>query len=309
MASLSSIVHLSPFDGGRDIAERAGMDTPPYQFSVSEFTTNPWTYEEDVERYSRLGVDAIEVCEIKLDRGRMAEQLALVGDHGLSVSSVQPVVRTLFPSRTQPEPVGVQDRMARFRETIVSVGHAGEGVPFITNTGIPPAGNVQEVFETAAREYRLLADFASERGARIALEPLNPSIANVESAIWTVEQAMRIVTAVDRPNFGICLDYWNIWQNPHVEESIRGAGDRILIAQVSDWRTPRSYADRLIVGGGEIPFPSLLRATYESGYRGPYELEIFSGDVPDSLWRSNLDTVILESRKGLDAAWRQAFEA
>ena len=43
----------------------------PYQFGVSEFTTQPWTFEQDVENYARLGVQAIEVCEAKLDAGRI----------------------------------------------------------------------------------------------------------------------------------------------------------------------------------------------------------------------------------------------
>ena len=74
------------------------------QFGVSEFTTQPWSFEQDVENYARLGVDAIEVCEVKLDEERAAEQLALVGQSGLPITSVQPKTRTLFPSRSQPEP-------------------------------------------------------------------------------------------------------------------------------------------------------------------------------------------------------------
>lgn len=280
---------------------------PSYPFSVSEFTTYPWPFERDVEQYAHLGVDAIEVCEFKLDRARIPEQLAVIAQRGLAISSVQPRTRTLFPSRSQPEPTHVSDRMGEFRETIASFSVAASGVPFITNTGIPPGGNIQEVFDTAAREYRALAEYAENYGARIALEPLNASIANVETAIWTVQQGMRIVDAVDRPNFGICVDLWNVWQNAHIEAAIQAAGDRIFIVQVSDWRTPRSYEDRMIVGQGDISFPPLLRAVYESGYRGAYELEIFSGDVPDSLWKGDLDLVIIESRNGLEEAWQEAF--
>lgn len=280
---------------------------PSYQFSVSEFTTQPWSFEQDVEEYVRLGVDAMEVCEIKLDSARIGEQLGLITAHGLSISSVQPEIRTLFPSRSQPKPLRVSDRMARFRATIESFGGAASGLPFITNTGIPPNGNVQQVLDTARDEYRALADYAAGYGARVALEPLNASIANVETAIWTVEQAMRVIECVDRENFGLCLDFWNIWQNARIEEAIRNAGDRIFVVQVSDWRTPRSYEDRLIVGQGQIPFPPLLRAVRDSGCRGPYELEIFSNDVPDSLWEGDLRTVILESRQGLDRAWRESL--
>jgi sugar phosphate isomerase/epimerase len=283
---------------------------PPYRFGVSEFTTWPWSFEQDVERYARLGVDTIEVTEFKLDQERIDEQLALIGRHGLTVSSVQPAVRTLFPSQSQPEPRNVPDRMARFRETIerfAEIVTRTPGVPFVTNTGIPPNGNIQEVLDTATREYRALADFARDRGARVALEPLNAAIMNVESAIWTLEQAMGIVAAVDRPNFGICLDVWNIWQNADILEAIRACGDRIYVVQLSDWRTPRSYQDRLIVGQGEIPLPPMLHAIHDSGYRGPYVVEIFSGDVPDSLWKGDLEQVITQSRDGLERAWHEAF--
>jgi sugar phosphate isomerase/epimerase len=281
----------------------------PYRFGVSQFTTWPWSFEQDVDNYARLGVDAIEVCEDKLDRDRAADQLALVGQRGLTISSVQPAVRTLFPSRMQPEPKDLHERTQRFRRTIERVSRfAQEGVPFVSNTGPPPNGNVQDVFDVAAREYRALADFAEAHGVRLALEPLNPALMNVESAIWTLEQAMRIVTAVDRDNFGICVDTWNVWQNADIGEAIRSCGGRIFVVQVSDWRTPRSVADRHIVGQGEIPLPALIHAIHESGYRGAYVLEIFSSEVPDSLWDTDLSEVIRDSRIGLEKAWREAFE-
>jgi sugar phosphate isomerase/epimerase len=275
-----------------------------YTFGVSEFTTMPWTFEEDIDRYAALGVEAIEVCEIKLDASRVQEQLATAVDRGLRISSVQPAVRTLFPSRSQPEPIAVPERMALFRSTIELCGPHAAGVPFVTNTGVPANGNIEEVLGAAAREYRAVADAAGDHGARVALEPLNPSIMNVETAIWTLQQGMRVVEAVDRANFGICLDYWNIWQNDGVEQAIRDCGDRIFLVQCSDWRTPRSFQDRVIPGDGEIPLASLLQATVDAGYRGPYVVEIFSGDVPDALWAGDLERVITASRAGLDRAWQ-----
>ncbi len=274
------------------------------RFGVSQFTTLPWGFERDVENYARLGVEAIEVCEEKLDEGQTAEQMALVEERGLELSSVQPAIRTLFSSRTQPGPEDPQERTARFRRTIERLGRFARDVPFVANTGPPPNGNVQEVFDVAGREYRALADFAGEHGARVALEPLNPALMNVETAIWTLEQAMEIVAAVDRENFGVCVDLWNVWQNPDVVEEIRACGERIFVVHVADWRTPRSFEDRRVVGRGEIPLPELLRALHESGYRGAYTLEIFSGDVPDSLWDADLSGVIEQSRAGLEEAWR-----
>jgi sugar phosphate isomerase/epimerase len=280
-----------------------------FRFGVSQFTSMPWGFERDVREYAALGVEVIEICEEKLIEGHAAEQLALVEESGLSVGSVQPEIRTIFPSRTQPEPEEPWERASRFRRTLERLGGLAEGVPFVCNTGPPPGGNVRKAMEVTAREGRALAERAAECGASIALEPLSPTLMNVESAIWTLEQAMQIVAAVDHPNFGLCLDVWNIWQNPDVTVQILASGDRILVVHVSDWRTPRSPEDRHVVGRGEIPLPDLIRAIEKSGYRGAYTLEIFSRDVPDSLWDpEGLASVITDSRDGLKRAFQRAGE-
>jgi sugar phosphate isomerase/epimerase len=280
---------------------------PRYRFGVSEFTTTPWTFEQDIECYAQLGVEAIEVCEFKLDERRIDEQLALIAPRGLMISSVQPRIRTLFPSQSQPEPADPRERMALFQQTIQRFGALAAGVPFVTNTGRPPQGNIQRVYDVAVEVYRSLADEAARFGARIALEPLNPSIMNVETAIWTIQQALHLVTKVQRENFGLCIDSWNVWQNADLHEAISACGDRIFVVQLSDWRTPRSFLDRLSIGHGEIPFPAFLRAIHASGFAEPYVLEIFSAEVPDPLWEGDLKQLIRENRANLDRVWQAAF--
>jgi sugar phosphate isomerase/epimerase len=280
-----------------------------FRFGVSQFTSMPWGFERDVEEYARLGVEAIEVCEDKLDGERFLKQLALVGERGLEISSAQPSVRTLFPSRTQPEPGEPGERAAAFRRTVERFGDFAEGVPFVLNTGPPRGGNIREVIEAVVREGCALAEHAGERGASVALEPLSPALMNVESAIWTLDQAMRVVEAVDRPNFGLCLDVWNVWQNPDVEAQILASGDRILVVHISDWCTPRSFEDRHAVGRGDVPLSVLIGAIHKTGYRGAYTLEIFSRDVPDSLWeQERLAAVIAESRDALKRSEERAGE-
>jgi len=281
-------------------------DLGDFQFGVSQFTTNPWTFERDVETYARLGVSAIEVCEAKMNPAKIAEQMALVKEAGLEVTSVQPAVRTLFPSLSQPEPVDIGQRLARFRQTIETLAPYAPGVAFVSNTGIPPGGNMQEVLDTAAVQYKALAEFAAEHGVKVALEPLNASIVNIESAIWTLQQAMQVVEAVGQDNFGICLDCWNVWQNAGLLDAIKDCGARIFVVQVSDWRTPRSFMDRLVPGQGEIPLPEFLRAVHDAGFRGAYSVEIFSSGVPNALWDGDLEQVIEGSKAGTEAAWAAA---
>ena len=282
-------------------------DVLPFRFGVSEFTTMPWSFDRDLERYAALGVGAIEVVEAKLDEHRFAEQLAAVAAAGLTISGVQPAVRTFFASRMTPEPQSLDARVARLRGSIERLGRHAPGAPFITNVGAHPAGDMAEAMRVVTRELTALAPVAADHGVRLALEPLNPTSVNVESAIWTIDQALAIIEATGRDEVGLCLDYWNVWQNDAVEAAIARAGDRILTVQASDWRTPRSFADRIVPGDGAIPLARLMRATREAGFDGAYVVEIFSNDVADSLYDGDLDEVIRRSRAGLSAAWGASF--
>jgi sugar phosphate isomerase/epimerase len=177
------------------------------------------------------------------------------------------------------------------------------GAPFITNVGAHPRGDMGEAMRVVAEQLRKLAPVAADHGVKLALEPLNPTSVNVESAIWTIDQALDVIEAAGSDHVGLCLDYWNIWQNAGVERAIARAGSRIFSVQASDWRTPRSFADRIVPGDGAIPLAKLLRATRETGFTGAYVVEIFSNDVADSLYETDLADVIHRSRAGLDAAW------
>jgi sugar phosphate isomerase/epimerase len=275
----------------------------PFPVSISEFTTQPWIFEEDVEHYARLGITMIEVCEEKLDDQRYREQMAMVAGYGLTVSDVQPLVRTFGSSQMRPEPKGLSPRVSRLRTSIERLSPFAPGCPFILNTGAPEKGDIDALVKATIQELKELAGFAADHGVKLALEPLNASSMNTESAIWTIDQALEIIDAVNRDNVGLCLDFWNSWQDANVEEEISRAGDRIFVLQVSDWRTPRSSGDRLVPGDGIIPIGKLLHAVHQTGYSGACAVEIFSQDVSDSLYQADLNEVIQRSKSGLESAW------
>lgn len=123
------------------------MATPPaadreYAFGLSEFTTNPWPFERDVERYAAHGLDTIEVVEAKLDENRLEEQFASIREAGLGISGLQPKVRTFFNSRMTPDPKPLDERVKALRGSIERLGRYAPGVPFITNTGAHPKDGV-----------------------------------------------------------------------------------------------------------------------------------------------------------------------
>ncbi|RYL93380.1 sugar phosphate isomerase/epimerase [Sporolactobacillus sp. THM7-4] len=278
--------------------------TFPFSYGVSEFTTQPRSFEQDIENYARLGVDTIELCEIKLDPDRMTSQLELLRNSGLKVSSVQPQVRTAVPSMGQPHPERIEDRIKIFRQSIERLAPYAPGAVFVTNTGPAPKGNMVEAIQQVIKYHQELSSIADDYGVKIALEPLNPTLLNQETAIWTYKQALNLVQEINRDNVGICLDLWNLWQDAHLIRGMHSSPEKIFLLQVSDWRTPRSNADRRSIGTGAIPAGELLHAVYEAGYRGPCVLEIFSQNVPDSLYNTDLNKLILDNRSALEKAWK-----
>jgi sugar phosphate isomerase/epimerase len=276
----------------------------PFPLGVSEFTTMPWSLEEDLRNYAALGVDAIEVCEFKLAEDKIAEQLGAVQAAAMSICSVQPSVRTMLPSKSQPTPVNRRDRLARFRRSVETIAPYAPDAVFVTNTGPAPGGNMADAIAYAVSAHKELAAVAADNGVRIALEPLNPVSLNQESAIWTYRQALNIVEEVGDDHVGICVDLWNLWQDCEFVNDLSASSERMFLLQVSDWRTPRSAMDRRSVGTGDIPIGELLHGVYDAGYRGPCVVEIFSQDVSDSLYDTDLHDVLAANRNALNRAWQ-----
>lgn len=282
-------------------------------FSVSQYTTFPLTFEEDVELYSSLAVQGIEVCEEKLsgDPGRAREQLAMLADSGLRVTSVQPCVHSPFPHKdtVEADPVTPADRMARFRKTIDLFAECfpGQEIPLVAGGGIAPDYDFRLAHRTAREAFSALADYAADRGLSIMFEHLNPVLMNLYTFICTFDEAIKLIEDVGRPNFGFCLDTWHVWHEPEIAERVARLGKPILGVHVGDWPAdePRNYGDRLLPGDGVIDLPALLGAVEHTGYSGAYCVEIFSDlKLPDSLWRQDPADIVERARTGFIRAWK-----
>ncbi|MDQ2872710.1 MAG: sugar phosphate isomerase/epimerase [Candidatus Eremiobacteraeota bacterium] len=278
------------------------------RFGVSEFTTWPWSFERDVERYAAHGAAAIEVCEFKLDRNDYAPQLESIVPAGLTVSSVQSTVHSIFPDSLAPQPTAPEDRIRHIREAIERISpHVPENTPFVAITGAAPGGNTERVYERCLKAFDELAGIAQKHHMRLAFEPLNPVLFNTDTALWGLEKGRELIERVGHPALGLCVDTWNIFETPHLEKVIADCGDRIFIVQVSQWERPRSGADRRNLGQGTIDDAAIVRAVRATGYSGYYALEIFSSEsLPDSLWRGDMDATLETNVSAFADLWERS---
>lgn len=275
---------------------------PMQRLSISQITTQPLSLEDDLQLCRRLGC-ALELAEKKLssDPQQARDQLAMIKDSGVRITSIQPRTLTIYPTQSAPEPQAPEARLDALMHTVELFAEFWQDIPLVTNTGADAEGNEARVWDGCLEHYPTLAQHAQAHGLKIALEALGPSLMNRNSILFAFSQARELAAQVDHPAFGVCLDLYNSWQDRALAETI--SADRLFLVQVADWRRPRSLHDRRALGDGAIPLSGLLRAIAACGYAGDYVLEIFSESVPDSLWadKATLVRAVEASQSTFDA--------
>lgn len=280
----------------------------PYTFGFSEFTTWPWSFKKDLEQYKEHGASVVEVCEFKLAHNDYGDALDLVAANGLEVGSVQPKIHSVFVDSMAGKPQDPADRITAIKDAIERTApHVRQGTPFVVITGIAPDGNFRKAVQRTVEALKELGDFAAERGMSIAFEPLSPVNIHTDTAVWGLDQGLEVVEKAGHPAVGICVDTWNVWQTPALESVIAQCGKRIRLVQLSDWKTPRSTADRYVLGEGEIPLANIIRAIRKTGYDGPWIVELLSSfHLPDSLWKGDMNEMLRKNREAFERLWGES---
>ena len=274
-------------------------------FGFSQFTTWPWSFERDLEGYRTHGASAIEICEFKLAHQSYEAQLRTLSESGLTVASVQAHCHSIFLDSMYTRMSETADRIAAIEHAIeLTAPYLPEGTPFVVITGAAPDGNLRKARETSVESLKRLGEFAAQRKMRIAFEPLNPVNLHTDTAVWGLDQGLEVVDAVAHPHVGLCLDTWNVFMTPDLERLIAQAAGQLFVVQLSDWRTPRSNADRHTLGDGIIHHERIFRAIRATGYKGAWVIEILSDfALPDSLWKRDLDEVLAGNTRAFQSLW------
>jgi len=133
---------------------------------------------------------------------------------------------------------------------------------------------------------------ARKAGVPLAIEPLHPMQAAERACINTLEQALDICDQLGE-GIGVACDVYHVWWDPKLEQQIRRAGKKRLLAyHICDWLVPTTdlLTDRGMMGDGVIDIP-LIRSWMEAaGYRGAHEVEIFSAG---NWWKKDPDEVLI----------------
>ena len=259
-------------------------------FSISQISTLPQPFDDDLVIYRAAGADGIGLWEIKFPERDDAETLARVRESGLAVTNCVGAVPSILPLPLLPGPEDVEERVDAFRGWIRRIAPF-EPDCLVVLTG--PAGE-RDPAEARALVVDALRQFGGEAaraGVRVALEAYQRIGGEDWTIVSTLAEAAALLDEAAHPALGIIADNWHLWNTPY-EQELPQVAERIVGVHVSDYREPtRGWLDRVLPGDGVGDVPRFLAAVEAAGWQGPYDVEIFSDDgtfgdaYPDSLWR------------------------
>ena len=279
------------------------MPYPP--FSISETTTYPATFEEDLAAYKTAGVDGIGIWEFKLPKERDPRSIDALRASGMPATICVPEVPCIVPDFYFREP---RDPTERRKELCASIRRfaAFKPVGVMVLSGAPGDDPVQDR-RTVVEGLKAAADTAGEAGVELGFEAIRK---DAGSLISTLPEALGLLEDIGGPNIRIIFDTWHFWDLPGIVDDLRKYADRFICIQVNDRRQPpRSWADRLLPGDGALDLPAFFGALDAGGFKGWYDLEVFSdngmwGDAyPDSLYNLKPTEVANRAVTGFRKEW------
>jgi sugar phosphate isomerase/epimerase len=273
---------------------------------VSQITTFPASFADDVRLYAAAGVAGMGLWELKLPAGGDAEALELLEQSGLERASAVPEIPSIgaLPLLGGPEdPAERVDAYCRSLERLAPFRPAA--VVLLTGTGDR---------ETIVEGLRTVAGEAERLGLTLALEPYEREGGIDWSIVHSIPEALELIRdAGDPPVVGLQFDVWHLWNTETLFDDIAAHADRFAGVHVSDRREPtRSWVDRALPGEGTADVPAILRALDAAGWDGLYDIEIFSDDgtfgneLDGSYWALPPEETLARAIAAFERSWSLA---
>lgn len=267
--------------------------------SLSEISTVDASFEEDVVAYATAGFDAIGLWEVKLPDDDAAN-IALLAEHGLTVSNCVPLVSSFLPLGI-PRMEGPPDLEVRLEALCASVRrfarYRPESVLCLSGPlGIRAEADARELLRSGLRR---VAAVSREEDVPLAFEPFHRSQREGGSFINSIEDALGVLSDAGLDDVGLLLDTYHMWDDPAVWETIGRAAYRITGVHVGDWPTDATREDRELPGHGDSRTRELVEALSLAGFAGSLDVEIFGHH--DRFWGLPVDEAARRAHAAITA--------
>jgi sugar phosphate isomerase/epimerase len=247
---------------------------------VSQSTTAPWTLTEDIEVFEDAGWGAVGIWLHKLERPTMDEFwfpetriadaiVAPVVDRlrasGLTVSHVALAGRFVEPDE------GLRERRLEHALHALAIADRLEGKCLVIIPGRLNGLRAEQAMDTAVNGLTELIERTDGNPVPLAIEPVKEV-----DFVTTLDAALDLVDRVGHPRVGVYVDLFQLWRDAGLVEAIARSEGRIAGVHVADSAGLEGDTSRLPPGEGVIPLHELMAAVEAAGYRGSYDVELFT---------------------------------
>ena len=227
------------------------------RLSVSQMCTYPWPFAESLALWDELGVRHAGLILEKIDEpGRaalrqrsMTSSTVLTRNFDLAAPETWDTTRALLNQAT---------------DLAAQLG----GCPYFT-PGASDGRSVGDLTAALAQAVAPCVAYAESHGVRLAIE----ATGRVDrSFAHTLRDGIEVAEQV---GVGIVADLGICWTEPDFEDTVRRAGSRVAVVQISDAVPGKSdHSDRVVPGDGDLDIGAFVEAALEAGYTGAFELEL-----------------------------------
>jgi sugar phosphate isomerase/epimerase len=112
---------------------------------------------------------------------------------------------------------------------------------------------------------------ARDAGVKLAIEPASPLHCDLHIA----HNLRDTVQLAEMAGIGVCMDIFACWTEAGLETTVKRAGPRLDLVQISDYALgDRAYPCRAVMGEGDIPLEQILGWILDAGYAEGFDLEL-----------------------------------
>lgn len=263
---------------------------------------SPFSTEKDLDLIPKLKIMGFDLIEVAVEDPGLVDTdklKAALEEHdlgvvtcgaygpGRNISSLDPVERQ-----------AAKDYLVWMIDAAEKLGSDVVNGPMYSAVGKDrlddPADREQE-WDFAVAGLGEMADYALEKGVKLAFEPLNRFETDL---VNVVDQGLKLIEDVGASNLGFHLDTFHM----HLEEkdtaaAIRKAGDRIFHFHACE-------NDRGVPGTGQVAWGEVFEALVDVGYDGNIVIESFTPEVKSiaravCIWREIAPSQDAIAREGL----------
>lgn len=238
-----------------------------------------------IDKVKNIGFDYLEICiedPETIDVASIRNHLNEVGLQAL-------VCGAFGPNRDiSSEDAAIREQGVEYIKTCIDIA-AELGSPLVSGPMYSATGKTRllspdekkQQWGLAAENMKIVADYAAEKGIKLAVEPLNRFETDF---LNTVQQGLDFFALVDRDNVGFLLDTFHMnLEEKDIAEAIKLAGSKIFNFHSCE-------NDRGTPGTGHIPWNEVFQALKEISYDGPVVIESFTTEIKEiaravSQWR------------------------